>query len=52
MLSLILLVFAFVLLLIAAAGGAGVEPFRNRLALYGFACWVLSAIVTQSGFLK
>ena len=45
MLSLILLVFALVLLVVAAALNA--HPWTNRIALSGLACWVLSELLTK-----
>lgn len=42
--SLILLVFAFVLLLVAALIGAA-APWRDKLACMGLACWVLAEIL-------
>lgn len=45
MLSLILLVFAFVLLMIAGLVAPSVEPWRSKLACFGLACWVLAELV-------
>ena len=45
MLSLILLVFALVLFLIAGLVGAAVEPWRNRLVCFGLACLAGAEIV-------
>ena len=47
MLSLILLVFAFVLLLVAGLINAA-APWRDKLACLGLACWVLSEIIVRS----
>ena len=44
MLSLILLVFALVLFIIAALVNP-VDPWRGRLLCYGLACWVGAEIV-------
>jgi len=47
MLSLILLVFAFVLFVVAGAYAASVTepPWRSRLVCFGLACWVLAEIL-------
>jgi hypothetical protein len=49
MLTLILLVFAFVLLVIAGflAGppAPSENPWRSRLVCFGLACWVLAEIL-------
>jgi hypothetical protein len=47
MLPLILLVFAFVLFVIAAFVRPEPEPWRGRLICFGFACWVLSEILAH-----
>jgi hypothetical protein len=50
MLSLILLVFALVLFIIAGAfnyAGPSDWPWRNRLICFGLACWVASELVTH-----
>lgn len=44
MLPLILLVFAFVLFVVAGAWAPD-PPWKSRLACYGLACWVLSHIL-------
>lgn len=53
MLSLILLVFAFVLVVVAALIGPTVEPWtwRWRLAWGGVACWILAELVTNGATL-
>lgn len=48
MLSLILLVFAFVLLAVAAFLSPPEHPWKGRLALFGFACWVLAEILVRT----
>ena len=48
MLTLILLVFAFVLFLVAAALNPSYEPWRAKLGLIGLACWVLSEILSRA----
>ncbi len=47
MLTLILLVFAFVLFAVAGLGVSTLAdpPWRNRLVCFGLACWVLAEIV-------
>ncbi len=45
MLSLILLVFALVLFVVAGFGAA--EPWRGRLLCCGLACWVGAEIMTH-----
>ncbi len=47
MISLILLVFAFVLFCIS--GSLAPEPWKSRLVCYGLACWVLAEILTRGG---
>lgn len=44
MISMLLLMFAFVLLAIAGAW-APEPPWKSRLACYGLACWVLAVII-------
>ena len=44
MLSLILLVFALVLFIVAGAV-VQVEPWRNRLVCFGLTCWVRAELV-------
>ena len=44
MLSLILLIFAFVLFMLAAFVSP-VDPWRGRLACLGLACWSLAEIL-------
>ncbi len=46
MISLILLIFAFVLFAIAAMVNP-VDPWRGKLACIGLACWVLAEIVLR-----
>lgn len=49
MLSLILLVFALVLFVLAAfAPGADPNPLRNRLVCFGLACMVAAEIATHA----
>lgn len=48
MLSLILLVFAFVLFLVAAFFVPPEQPWRSKLGLLGLACWVLAGIISQA----
>jgi hypothetical protein len=48
MLSLILLVFALVLFIIAGAVNP-VEPWRGRLSCLGLACWVGAEIILRAG---
>ncbi len=47
MLTLILLVFAFVLMVVAAMLAPPEHPWKGRLALFGFACWVLAEILVR-----
>lgn len=53
MLSLILLVFAFVLLVVAGIMGnpnpPGNSPWSWRLLCYGLACWVLTELLSKGG---
>lgn len=44
MLSLILMVFAFVLFVIAGCFAIP-DPWKNRLVCFGLGCWVLSEIL-------
>jgi hypothetical protein len=47
-LALVLLVFGFVLLVLAAMLTLPADsPWRSRLGLLGLACWILSEIVTR-----
>ena len=48
MLSLILMVFALVLFVVAGFVNL-VDPWRNRLVCLGLACWVGAAIIGQAG---
>jgi apolipoprotein N-acyltransferase len=48
MLSLILLVFAFVLFVVAGLA-APEPPWRSKLACFGLACWVLAELVRGIG---
>jgi len=52
MLSLILLVFALVLLVLAAMLNPANEPWRWRLGWLGLACWVASEIFVKAGVLR
>jgi hypothetical protein len=45
MLTLILLVFAFVLFVIAALSNLAEPPWKTRLVCAGLACWVLSELL-------
>ncbi len=45
MLSLILLVFAFVLFVIAGLAPLVEPPWKTRLISFGLACWVLSELL-------
>ena len=45
MLSLILLVFAFVLAIVAALLGPPEHPWRNRLVCFALACFFLAEIL-------
>lgn len=45
MLSIILLVFAFVLFMVANFSPD--PPWRSRLICYGLACWVLAELVVK-----
>ena len=47
MLSLILLVFAFVLFVVAAFLAPPEHPWKGRLALFGLACAALAEILTR-----
>ncbi len=49
MLSLILMVFALVLFIIAGSFAYAVPdwPWRNRLLCFGLACWVASELVSR-----
>lgn len=46
--SLILLVFAFVLFVLAAFA-PDPEPRRSKLCCFGLACWVAAEIVLRAG---
>jgi hypothetical protein len=48
MLSLILLVFAFVLFVIAGAVNPPENPWRSRLVCFGLACVALADIVVRA----
>lgn len=48
MLTLILLVFAFVLLMVAAFLSPPEHPWKGRLALFGLSCFVLAEILTRA----
>lgn len=52
MLSLILLVFALVLFVVAAFVNPAPEPWRNRLICFGLACWVGAEIVRNAPLLR
>jgi len=52
MLSVILLVFAFVLFLVAGLTLPETPPWRSRLVCWGLACWVLSEILKGAGLLR
>jgi len=45
MLSLILLVFAFVLFVVAGFANLPDPPWKTRLVCVGFACWVLAELL-------
>lgn len=45
MISLILLVFAFVLFIVAGVYSAPEPPWRSRLVCFGLGCWVLAEIL-------
>lgn len=48
MLTLILLVFAFVLFVVSAFLAPPEHPWKGRLALFGFSCWVLAEILGRA----
>jgi hypothetical protein len=52
MLSIILLVFAFVLFVIAGAARPETEPWRGRLVCFGLACLSLASLVDRIPLLK
>ena len=47
MLTLILMVFAFVLLVVAGFVAPGPELWWKRLLCFGLSCWVLADILTR-----
>jgi len=49
MLTLILLVFAFVLFCVAGMAPVSEPPWRSRLACLGLACWVLAELLKGMG---
>lgn len=49
MLSLILLVFALVLFLLAGAANSPADPWRTRLVCFGLACIAGAEIVSRAG---
>jgi hypothetical protein len=51
MLTLILLVFAFVLVAVSAFIAPAAEPWRWRLAWCGVACWILSELLANGAAL-
>lgn len=52
MLSLILLIFALVLFIVAAFLSPSAEPWRGKLGLLGLACWVAAEIFKAVPLLK
>ena len=52
MLSIILMVFAFVLFIISAFVAPQPEPWRGRLVCFGFACMALADLFTKTGLLN
>ena len=53
MLPIILMVFAFVLFVIAAVWGqTEPSPYRPRLVASGLACWVLAELLTRVPMFK
>jgi hypothetical protein len=52
MLSLILLVFAFVLFIVAGALAIPEPPWKTRLICFGLACWVFSELLKGVPALK